>query len=105
VWPSSCVARAPSPAKASSSTLGVNATSMIQFMVNESCNWRRTLGWKVGSGRARLQSCRTEPALNGALAPEVLTQPRLGGIGKVEVKVLGRKPTTHDRRRFPEDDV
>jgi len=27
--------------------LGVNAASVIQFMVNECCNWRRTLGWKV----------------------------------------------------------
>jgi hypothetical protein len=26
--------------------LGVNATSVIQFTVNESCDWRRTLGWQ-----------------------------------------------------------
>jgi hypothetical protein len=26
--------------------LGVNAASVIQFTVNESCNWRRTLGWR-----------------------------------------------------------
>jgi len=59
--------------------LGVNVTSVIRFTVNECCNWRRTLGWKVALKGHGFSRAVKRANYDGALAPQVLTQARPGG--------------------------
>jgi len=45
--------------------LGVNAASVIRFTVNECCNWRRTLGWKVALKGHGFSRAVKEPTMKG----------------------------------------